>query len=263
MRQAERILNLQELFSKQEFVNFEELCRLFNASKSSIRRDLMELERNGVLRRVHGGAISLQTRDEALDFGHLSESSQVEKTRIGKLAASLVEDHQTVILGGGSSVVEVAKHIGDRLIQVVTNSIPVAQVFWDSKQVEVTLTGGYLYPRLGVQIGPICEKMLRSVSANIAIMGIRGISAEGISDSNSLNVESIRAMIAAARKVVVVADHSKFGQDAMIQVAGLNEIDVIVTDIEPAPEMQKLLRDNGIECLVALPGLIPSDIRKR
>jgi DeoR/GlpR family transcriptional regulator of sugar metabolism len=263
MRQAERILKLQELFAKQEFVNFEELCRLFGASKSSIRRDLMELEKGGVLRRVHGGAISLQTRDEALDFGHLAESSQVEKTRIGKLAASLVEEHQTVILGGGSTVVEVAKHIGDRLIQVVTNSIPVAQVFWDSKQVEVTLTGGYLYPRLGVQIGPICEKMLRSVSANIVIMGIRGISAEGISDSNSLNVESIRAMIAAARKVVVVADHSKFGQDAMIHVAGLNEIDVIVTDIEPTEEMQHVLKDSEIECLIAQPGLIPTDLRKR
>jgi DeoR/GlpR family transcriptional regulator of sugar metabolism len=263
MRQAERLLKLQELFAKQEFVNFEELCRLFNASKSSIRRDLIELERNGVLRRVHGGAISLQTRDEALDFGHLSESSQVEKTRIGKLAASLVEEHQTVILGGGSTVVEVAKHIGDRLIQVVTNSIPIAQVFWESKQVEVTLTGGYLYPRLGVQIGPICEKMLRSVSANIAILGIRGISADGISDSNSLNVESIRAMIAAARKVVVVADHSKFGQDAMIHVAGLSEIDVIVTDIEPTAEMQKLLKDNGIECLVAQPGAMFTDVRKR
>jgi DeoR/GlpR family transcriptional regulator of sugar metabolism len=198
-----------------------------------------------------------------LDFGHLSESSQVEKTRIGKLAASLVEEHQTVILGGGSTVVEVAKHIGDRLIQVVTNSIPIAQVFWESKQVEVTLTGGYLYPRLGVQIGPICEKMLRSVSASIAILGIRGISADGISDSNSLNVESIRAMIAAARKVVVVADHSKFGQDAMIHVAGLSELDVIVTDIEPTAEMQKLLKDNGIECLVAQPGLMPSDVRKR
>jgi DeoR/GlpR family transcriptional regulator of sugar metabolism len=263
MRQAERLLHLQEFFAKQEFVNFEELCRLFNASKSSIRRDLMELEKNGVIRRVHGGAISLQTRDEALDFSHLSESSHVEKTRIGSLAASLVDEHQTIILGGGSTAVEVAKQIGDKLIQIVTNSIPVAQVFWESKQVEVTLTGGYLYPRLGVQIGPLCEKMLRSVSADLVIMGIRGISPEGISDSNSLNVESIRAMIGAARKVVVVADHSKFGQNAMLHVAPLSEIDVIVTDIEPAPEMQKALQANGVECMVAQAGLKPADLQKR
>jgi len=262
MRQAQRILKVQELFSKQEFLNLEELCHLFKASKSSIRRDLIELEKNGVLRRVHGGAISLQTRDESLDFSRLSGSSHDEKTRIGRTAAALVADGQTVILGGGSTVAEVAKHIGDKRIQVVTNSIPVAQVFWESKQVEVTLTGGYLYPRLGVQIGPICEKMLRSVSADVVIMGIRGISAQGISDSNSLNVESIRAMINAARKVIIVADHSKFGRDAMIQVAGLDEIDQIVTDIELAPEFQKLLKDHGIECIVAHAGAKPADARK-
>ena len=261
MRQAQRVLRVQELFSKQEFISLEELCRLLNASKSSIRRDLIQLEDRGVLRRVHGGAISLQTRDEALDFGSLSGSSHNEKTSIGEAAAALVYDHQTVILGGGSTVVEVAKHLGDKLIQVVTNSIPVAQVFWDSKQVEVTLTGGYVYPRLGVQIGPICERMLRTVSADIVIMGIRGISAEGISDSNSLNVESIRAMIQAARKVVIVADHSKFGRDAMLHVAKLSDIDQIVTDRELEPEFMQLLKDHGIECIVAHSGSNTTDAR--
>jgi DeoR/GlpR family transcriptional regulator of sugar metabolism len=251
MSQAQRLLHIQELFAKEEFMNLEELCHLLNASKSSVRRDFIELEKQGVLRRVHGGAISLQTRDEKLDFGRLSRSSHEEKTSIGKVAASLVEDHQTVILGGGSTVVEVAKHLGGKLIQVVTNSVPVAQVFWDSKQVEVTLTGGYVYPRLGVQIGPICERMLRTVSADVVIMGIRGITAEGISDSNSLIVESIRAMIQAARKVVIVADHSKFGRGAMLHVADLSEIDQIVTDQELAPEFMQLLKENSIECIVA------------
>ncbi len=250
MRQAQRILKVQELFAKEEFVNFEDLCQKFDASKSSIRRDLIELERKGVLRRVHGGAISLQTRDEVLDFGRLSGSFHDEKSRIGRSAASLVQDGQTVILGGGSSVVEVARNLTDRPIQVVTNSIPVAQVFWDSKQVEVTLTGGYLYPRLGVQLGPICERMLNSVSADILIMGIRGVTKSGISDSNSLIVESIRAMIKAARMVVIVADRSKFGRDAMIHVADLDEIDRIISDKDLDPETQEALRSSGVECIL-------------
>ena len=250
MRQAQRILKVQELFAKQEFVNFDELCRSFAASKSSIRRDLIELERKGVLRRVHGGAISLQTRDEVLDFNRLSVSFHDEKLRIGKAVASLVEDGQTVLLGGGSSVVEVARNLSERPIQIVTNSIPVAQVFWDSKQAEVTLTGGYLYPRLGVQLGLICERMLNSVSADILIMGIRGITAAGISDSNSLIVESLRTMIKASRKVVIVADHSKFGRDAMIHVAPLSDIDQIVTDSGLAPEFQKMLKENEVEYIL-------------
>lgn len=248
MRQAQRLLKVQEIFSKQEFINLEELCKTFNASKSSIRRDLIELEGKGVLRRVHGGAISLQTRDEIMDFGRLSGTSHDEKIRIGKMASSLVEDGQTIILGGGSSVVEVARRLCNKSIQVVTNSIPVAQVFWETKQVEVTLTGGYLYPRLGVQLGPICENMLNSVSADTVIMGIRGITAAGISDSNSLIVESIRAMIKAARKVIVVADHSKFGRDAMMHVADLSEIDQIISDRDLKPEFQQMLSMHNVVC---------------
>ncbi|MHB1936413.1 MAG: DeoR/GlpR family DNA-binding transcription regulator [Acidobacteriaceae bacterium] len=244
-------MKVQDLFANEEFVSFEDLCEKFKASKSSIRRDLIELERKGVLRRVHGGAISLETRDEMLDFKRLSISCHDEKVRIGKIAASLVKDGQTVILGGGSSVAEVANNLSDRLIQIVTNSIPVAHIFWDSKQAEVTLTGGYLYPRLGVQIGPICEKMLSGVSADILIMGIAGITASGISDSNSLNVESIRAMIRAARKVLVVADRSKFGRDAMIHVAPLSDIDQIVSDKELAPEFQQMLKNNDVDCILA------------
>lgn len=251
MRQAERILKVQELFGKEEFVNFEQLCQRFHASKSSIRRDLIELEAKGVLRRVHGGAISLQTRDEVLDYSRLSISFHDEKMRIGRKAASLVHSGETVILGGGSSVAEVAKNLKDRPIQVVTNSVPVAQVFWESKQVEVTLTGGYLYPRLGVQLGPICERMLHSVSADTLIMGIMGVTKAGLSDSNSLIVESIRAMIHCARKVVIVADHSKFGRDAMIHVADLKEVDQIVTDTGLDQETQQMLKDNGVDCILA------------
>jgi DeoR/GlpR family transcriptional regulator of sugar metabolism len=152
MKQAQRIQEFQELFTKQEFISIDELCTRFKSSKSSIRRDLIELERQGVLRRVHGGGISLQARDEIMDFSHLTVSCHEEKTRIGKAAAALVEDGQNVILGGGSTVAEVARCLSDRPIQIVTNSIPVAQTFWDSKQAEVILTGGYLFPRLGVQL---------------------------------------------------------------------------------------------------------------
>src|SRR6202453_3748063 len=247
MRQAQRIHKVQELFAREEFVNFEDLCEKFSASKSSIRRDLIELEGKGVLRRVHGGAISLQVRDEGLDFNRLSVSYHDEKTRIGRMGASLVQDRETVILGGGSSVVEVARNLTEKPIQVVTNSIPVAQVFWESKQVEVTLTGGYVYPRLGVQLGPICERMLHSVSADILIMGIMGVSKSGLSDSNSLIVESIRAMIHCARKVIIVADRSKFGRDAMIHVADLSDVDQVVSDKGLDLESQQMLRENGIE----------------
>lgn len=251
MRQAERILKVQEFFTKQEFVDFEHLCQIFDASKSSLRRDLLHLEKRGLVRRVHGGAISLQVRDEKVDFGWLSGSLHAEKARIGRMAASLVADGMTVILGGGSTVVEVAKNLVMRPIQVITNSIPVVQVFWESKEVEVTLTGGYFYPRLGVQVGPICDRMLNSVSADMLIMGIRGITGSGISDHNTFIVESDRAMIKSARKVVLAADHSKFGNNAMVHVASLGDIDLVVTDAGLDPQFQQMLKDNDVDFLLA------------
>ena len=251
MRQAQRILRVQEHFAKHEFADFEQLVRTFGASKSSIRRDLSELEQKGVIRRVHGGAISLQLRDERVDFGWLSGSLHAEKARIGKMAASLVANGETIILGGGSTAVEVAKNLGTRPIQVITNSIPVVQVFWESKEVEVTLTGGYFYPRLGVQLGPFCNQMLHSVTADTLILGIRGITRSGISDHNTLIVESHQAMIKAARKVILVADHSKFGNDAMVRVANLSDIDLIVTDNGLDLEFQRMLKENEIDCVLA------------
>ena len=102
-----------------------------------------------------------------------------------------------------------------------------------------------------MQLGPICEKMLNSVSADLLIMGIRGITAAGISDSNSLIVESLRTMIKSARRVVLAADHSKFGHDAMIHVANLSDIDQIMTDSSLDPEFQQMLKSNEVECILA------------
>jgi DeoR family transcriptional regulator, fructose operon transcriptional repressor len=252
MRPAERKIKVREFFANQEeFIDLNELCRRLNASRSSIRRDLIELEQEGVLRRVHGGAISLQVRDEVLDFGQLSNSCHQEKILIGKAAAALIEDGQTVLLAGGSTVVEVARNLLDRPIQVITNSIPVAQVFWDCKRVEVTLTGGYLYPRLGVQLGPFCERMLGNISADVLVVGARGITANGVSDTNMLVVESTRAMIKAASKVVIVADHTKIGRDAMVRVADLSEINTVVTDAGIDPTHRDMLQEHGVSVVFA------------
>ncbi len=251
MKSAKRLLKLQEFFSAEEFIDSETLSNRLHASDSTIRRDLIELETRGVLRRVHGGAISLKARDELLDFSRLTVSFHEEKIRIGKAAAALIKDSQTVILGTGSTVVEVAKNLFGRPLQIITNSIPVAQVFWDCKSVEITLTGGYLYPRVGAQLGPICEQMLTSVHADIAILGVAGISEHGLTDSNTLIMGTVRKMIERAREVFIVADHSKFGRDVMVRVGTLDEVDVVVSDEALSPEFQALLREHDVRCVLA------------
>ncbi len=251
MNQVERHKSIQEILSRQDFVSLEELCARLDASRATVRRDLIELEQSRIVKRVRGGVMSTNSREEVLDFKQLSVSCQEEKTRIGQVTADLVKDGQTVILGGGSTVAEVAKYLLCRPIQIITNSIPVAHLFWECPQTEVTLTGGYLYPRLGIQFGPICERMLNSISADVTIMGVRGITRNGLSDTSALSLGSIRAMMKSAERVVVVADHTKFGRNAMIHVADLAELDQIVSDRYLAPEHRELLDGTGIPYILA------------
>ena len=232
-------------------MDIETLLSSLDASESTVRRDLIELESNGVLRRVHGGAISLQSRDSTLDYAFMSTRMIEEKARIGKAVAALVEDGQTVMLDGGSTSAEVARNLLSRSIQVITNSIAIAEVFYNSKNVEVTLTGGYLYPRIGVLLGPLCEQMLSAVAADVLIMGIGGITKDGLSNSNTLIVGSEKKMMEVSRVVIIAADHTKFGRKAMTHLAPLEAADLIVTDKELAPEHQDLLRNHGIEFILA------------
>lgn len=251
MRAAERQQKIRESLEAGEFLDVGHLGSRFRASTSTIRRDLIRLEHRGLLRRVHGGAVSAQARQDRLDFAWHSTRAQAEKARIGKAAAALVEEGQSVILDGGSTVAAVAENLLGRRLQIITSSIPIAEIFRDSRAAEVTLTGGYLYPRLGVLLGPFCEQMLASVSADLLIMGIGGITETGFSNSNSLIVGSERRMIEASRAVIIVADHAKFGRRAMVDLAPLDIADIVVSNEELDPRYRELLERAGVRVVLA------------
>ena len=251
MKAAHRQLRIRELMESREFVDLETLCRELGASESSVRRDLRRLEQQLVLKRVHGGALAMKTQDPLLDFRWQSTRHAAEKQRIAEQAAALIEDGQTVILDGGSTTAAVASRLAGRFLNIITNSLAIAEVFKNARQVELTLTGGYLYPRLEVMLGPLCENMLAGVTADTLIMGIGGVTETGFSNNNTLLVGSERKMIEASRKVVIVADHTKFGKAAMVPLAPLNAADIVVSGTALAAEHQQMLRSHGIQVLLA------------
>jgi DeoR family fructose operon transcriptional repressor len=251
MRAAERRLKIQELMRGEEFLDAASIASKLAASESSIRRDLIDLEERGLLRRVRGGAVSMQAQGEPRDMAWLTGRAQEEKQRIGRAAAALVEDGQTLIMDGGSTVAEVARRLLGRPLQVITNSLPIAEIFSGSPGVEVTLTGGHLYARLGVLLGPYSEEMLGRAAADLLIMGTGGITEAGLSNTSALVVGSERKMIEASRRVIVVADHSKFGRQALAPLAPLETVDVIVTDRDLPPTYHELLEKQGIELILA------------
>ena len=174
-----------------------------------------------------------------------------EKQRIARLTAGLIEDGQTVILDGGSTVAAVAQELATKSPHIVTNSLPIAEAFEARRNIELTLTGGYLDPRIRVMLGPLCECMLSRIRAGVVIMGIASISEAGFSNNNTLVVGSEQKMIEIASKLIIVADRTKFGRSAMIPIAQLEAADIVVSDSELAPEYVEMLRGKGVEVHLA------------
>ena len=240
------------MFETRDFLDLETLCRELDASESSVRRDLDILEGEKLLRRVYGGAVLLQTpAARAFDYAIESVRLSDEKDRIARLAAGLIEDGQTVILDGGSTVATVARELSSKSLHIITNSLPIAESFETLRNIELTLTGGYLDPRLRVMLGPFCEQMLGAIRADALIMGIGSITESGFSNNNTLVVGSEQKMIEIAGKVIIVADHTKFGRGGMIPVAPLSAADIVISNKGLAPEYIDLLRANGVEVLLA------------
>ena len=133
-----------------------------------------------MLKRVYGGAVSVQAPpNRAFDYAVESVRLSDEKSRIARLTAGLIEDGQTVILDGGSTVAAVARELAAKSLHIVTNSLPIAESLESLRNIELTLTGGYLDPRLRVMLGPFCEQMLGAIRADAVIMGIGGITEAG------------------------------------------------------------------------------------
>jgi DeoR family fructose operon transcriptional repressor len=232
----------------QGFVDLTTLCRQLESSESTIRRDLIALQDEGVLKRVHGGAMAVRTiGPRGDDFAGHARRMVDEKRRIAAATAALIEDGQTLILDAGSTVAAVARELLERSLHVVTNSLPIAEILGEARRVDVTLTGGQLDSQFGVMLGPLCEQMLGSLAVDVAVMGIGGATEKGLSNANPLVVGSERKMIEVARKVIVVSDHTKFGRAALIPLAPLDVVDIVVSDTGLGAEHQDWLRAHDIE----------------
>jgi DeoR/GlpR family transcriptional regulator of sugar metabolism len=184
-------------------------------------------------------------------FDERTETSSTEKRAIGRLAASLVSDGETVLLDGGTTTLEVARGLVGRRVQVVTNSLPIAQLVAPDPDTDLILLGGYVYPRTGVALGPIAIGCMSGIRVHRVFMGAGGIVADGIYNSNSLLVETEREMMRCGQEVVVVADRTKFGKLALARLCGLEEIGRIVADDGLADEHRALVEKAGVELLLA------------
>jgi DeoR family transcriptional regulator, fructose operon transcriptional repressor len=253
MQSEERQKRIEEHLGKVEFASLEELSELVDASVSTVRRDLDALEAGGILRRTHGGARLVNPKSDEFTFSARDTHQLTEKEAIAQACAGLVVPNQTVIIDAGTTCFHVARYLESKNPHIITNSLPVANLFSAAPKLEVVVTGGVIYPRLGVLVGPLAVAAFTQVHADFAIMSCGGITAEGVTNSHGLLIEIQRAMMHAAQRVILCVDHTKFGRLSISQLCGLDGIDTLITDKAPSPEMYAALNAAGVELIVASP----------
>lgn len=241
------------LLSAKNFYQLAELAKDLGTSVSTTRRDLNELEQDGIVKRTHGGVMFLGAKNSLPIFGHRQETMSREKEAIGIKAAQIVEDGDTVIIDGGTTPYQVALHLQNKSIQVVTNSMPVANIFADSRNVQTIVTGGILFPGTGVFLGSFAEQMIQKINAQKAFIGVSGLTQDGLYNSNALVVDTEKRMIEAAKDVFIVADHTKFDRRSLAFLQDFSNITGLITDSMPTEqqELEESLNNCGVEITLA------------
>jgi DeoR family transcriptional regulator, fructose operon transcriptional repressor len=248
----QRHRRIQELLRERQAVRVGSLAELLAVSEVTIRRDLEELERRGLLERTHGGAILAQRlRSEPAWYEAVSRNA-AEKCRIGEAAAGLVQPHDTIFLNGGTTTLEVFRHLRASDVRVVSNHLGMAQEAAD-RSIELVLVGGEFRPPSSSCVGVFATETLRRVFASKVFLGVEGLSPRsGLTTPAASEAEVARVMIEQTTgDVVVVADRSKIGTVADFAIAPLNRVTHLVTDAGVDDDLRGELASLGVDVVVA------------
>ena len=233
------------------FASLPELADQLQVSESTVRRDLDYLEEVGTAKRTHGGVFYTGPSPKLPHFDERQPAQWDKKKAIALEAAKLVEDGDTILLDGGSTTYEVARLLVGRRLQIVTNSLPVANLFASNANNDLVIVGGYVYPRTGVALGPYANEMLAELNVQRTILSVSGVNERGFFNNNLLLVETERAMMRAADEVIVVADSTKFGRQSLAHLCGLEEVQHIVVDDDVSSDWRRKISGADVKLHLA------------
>ena len=224
------------------------LAESLGVSLATVRRDLVQLDEEGLLKRVYGGAASVEDRDEP--FADVAAVRADEKDAIARRCAELVKDGETVLLDIGTTAHRVARQLRGRSLTVITSSLAVFEELQDEHTIQLVLLGGVLRRDYRSLVGFLTEDNLRQVRADRLFLGTSGIRSDGqVMDTTVVEVPVKRAMIAASDHVVLVADVGKFPGTGMARVCGPQELDTVVTNAPIDEKTHIALREGGVEVI--------------
>jgi DeoR family glycerol-3-phosphate regulon repressor len=239
---------IQELVRHRGYMSIESLAQHFRVTPQTIRRDLNDLSGHGLLRRYHGGA-GLPSSVENVAYAARQVLCLEEKRQIARLAAQHIPDDASLFVNIGTTTEEVAKALlHHRGLRVITNNLNVAAILSGNPSCEVIIAGGVVRRRDRGIIGEATIEFIHQFKVDFGVIGISGIDGDGtLLDFDYREVQVAKAIIANSRRVFLVADHTKFGRNAMVRLGQIGQIDALFTDRPLDAAMRELLSVSGVE----------------
>ena len=230
-----------------------ELSKIFKVSEVTIRQDLEKLEKDGLVKREHGGAFLKEVEQQVRTFSLMNQTNLEKKAAIGKTAAELIEDGDTVILDSGSTTTEIANHLlGRKNLTVITNALNIALILGAEPGIELIMTGGEFKPPTLSLTGQKAADFFHDVHVDKLFLATAGISLRsGLTYPSLSDIVVKKAMIDVAETVYLVADSTKFGKGAFASLGALSLIDYIITDSDIMDQHLQLFRDHEIELIIS------------
>jgi len=256
MLSAERRESILQVLRRGRFASVAEITELLQCSEATIRRDLSRLESEGRLRRVRGGAASIETPvntqevTSQLPFEYRKGILLEKKRLIGRKAASLCSDGETVIIDGGSTTFQMVQYLRETRLKIVTNSFAIAEILVKHSNNTVILSGGIVYPESQLILDPFHDDTFKNYPATKVFMGVYGIDEMGATNADThMIIRTERAMIDQGKQLIIVADSSKFNRRGNLFLCGFDRIDTIISDSGITAEQREMLHANGVELI--------------
>lgn len=249
----ERWREILELLAAHGRIRVAQLAERLGVSEATVRRDFESMQGQGLLQRTHGGAMLPRLAAFEVSFDESQNRALLEKQAIGRHAARLVQEGESIIIESGSTTLEMARCLSEiKQLTVLTNSLAICKELSANPGIEVMVLGGTLRRQSASLVGPWVAEILSQVRVDAAFLGANGLSVEfGISAPNVFTAETRKAMISAARRRIALADHSKLGVETLYRVAPLEALDLLITDAHVTQEQLDTLRAADIAVQVA------------
>lgn len=246
--------HILELLDAEDFVSVKQLADEFGLTEMSVRRDLSALAREGLVTRVRGGAARPPIGQASRQYAEASKRNSAAKVAIARRAAQLLEPTNVVFFYSGSTVARVATNLEPAVkssLTVVTNSLPILDEVSTWDEPHLVAVGGLYLPAYMAFVGPQALGSLDELSADVAVVGCDGLSADGgLTTPHQLVAEVGSTIVRRARRTIVVADSSKVGRRGFTPICSIAEIDVLVTDGEADADELERLHAAGVEVIL-------------